>query len=929
MPKPLFRSRVSLAVSAALSVTTVLGVGIRDVSAQDKVERVEVTGSNIRRAQSETASPVQVISRDDLEKSGKATVADYLQTLAIDGAGSVPPSFGNGFAPGSAGISLRGLGASSTLVLLNGRRMAPYGLADDGQKVFTDLSTVPMEAVDRIEILKDGASSIYGSDAIAGVVNIILRSSFEGTVAKASVGTSRYHDGNQHKISVTHGWGNLASDGMNMFFNLDVSGSDAIFDKDRNRDWIGKSDIRPWGYDQFGGGVPLAGYIVPGNASSSPAGNIRSPGGAGLPAAGTYQSLPGCARFSSVSPQDPGGGCLWAPSQFRTMMPGADTATGFGRATWRLSNDTTAYMEMTYSQQKSEFQQNPSGVSGSWGFPGGPVNASSGAGATVLAATHPDNPLGVGGVRLRYSAFDVGPRVTDTDNTFTRVSAGLKGKLGEWDYDTAFVLSNTSLIEARKGFLRYSVVKAALGDPTSIYFPYRIGVNSGLNPASLYAAMSPTIYANAKSKMNLIDFKASRDLMQLSGGPMTVALGAEYRHEQSTLTPNTFTDQGDIIGLGFSAYDGRRNIAAAYAELLAPLHKMLEVSAAVRTDQYSGLGSSTTPKVGVKITPVRSLALRGTYAEGFRAPNAAESGTGGLAAFTTVRDPIRCPGGVPAAGATATDCAQSIAIITAGNPSLKPEKSKGATLGFIWDPLPTTSLSVDAWQIKRSNEINATTATEAVGTPGAATRSDNNLAGIPGSGSLLAVAAPYINSANTTVRGTDVDFRHRWDLGQYGKTIFEVRWTHLSSFLRKELDGTSFQFAGTHGNCDTTNCIGTPKDKVNLVLTWERANWRVAALVNWRSSFKNVAFDGDTCASAFADGSDAPAGCKIPAFWTTDLSVRWKAQRNLEFFGSIQNLFDKVAPLDPLTYGAVSYNPLDISGAIGRFYSAGLRYQFR
>lgn len=928
MPKPLFRSRVSLAVSAALSVTTVLGVGIRDASAQDKVERVEVTGSNIRRAQTETASPIQVISRDDLEKSGKATVGDYLQTLAVDGAGSVPPSFGNGFSSGGQALSLRGLGASSTLVLLNGRRMAPYGLADDGQKVYSDLSTVPMEAVDRIEILKDGASAIYGSDAIAGVVNIVLRTTFNGTVGKASLGSSRYHDGTQKKVSVTHGWGNLASDGMNMFFNLDLTSSGNIWARDRSsRDWIGQSDTRPWGYDIFGnvGGVGPAGWIIPGNATSSPAGNIRDP------ATATYTSLPGCARFSTIDQTGGGGGCLWNPSQFRNIMPEEETATGFGRATWNLWNNTTAYMELTYSQKKSEFQQNPSGVSGAWGFPGGPVNASSGAGAVVLGATHPDNPLGVGGVRLRYSTWDVGPRITNTDNTFTRVSAGLKGKLGAWDYDTAFVLSNTSLIEARKGFMRYSVTKAALGDPTSPYFPYRIGVNSGLNPASLYAAMSPTIYANANSKMNLIDFKASRELMQLSGGPMSVALGAEYRHEVSRLTPNTYTDIGDIIGLGYSAYDGKRDIAAAYAEILAPVHKMLELSAAVRSDHYSGgLGSSTTPKVGFKFTPFRSLALRGTYAEGFRAPNAAESGTGGLAAFTSARDPVRCPGGVPAAGANASDCGQSIAIITSGNPNLKPEESKSYSVGVIWDPLVSTSIAVDTWQIKRDNEINQQTAASALAGAGTVVRADNNLAGIPNSGTLLAVSSPYINSAATTVKGTDVDFRHRWDFGQYGKTLFELRWSHLISWLRQEKDGTTLQFAGTHDNCDVTNCIGMPKDKVNLVLTWERAAWRVAALVNWRSSFKNYAYsDYENCAAVFADGSPAPSGCKIPAFWTTDLTVRWKAQRNLEIFGTIQNLFDKVAPLDPTTYGAINYNPLDISGAIGRFYSAGLRYQFR
>jgi len=926
MPKLFSRSRVSLTLSAALGVSTVFAVGIRDSSAQDKVERVEVTGSNIRRAQSETAAPTQVISRDDIEKSGKATVADYLQSLAIDGMGSIPPSFGSGFAVGASGISLRGLGAGSTLVLLNGRRMAPYGLADDGQKVFTDLSTIPMEAVDHIDILKVGASSIYGSDAIAGVVNIILRSSFNGTLANASVGTSRYSDGTQKKFAVTHGWGNLASDRMNVFFNLEVLSSDAIFDRDRNRDWIGQSDLRQWGYDIFhNGSVGLQGAISAGGtvATDSPAGSVRDP------ATLVYRSLPGCARFSTVDQTGAGGGCLWSQTKFVTMMPKEDAVNAFGRAAWQISYDMLAYAELTSAQKKSESQNTPSGVAGATGFPGGPVDSSSGPLATQLAATHPDNPFGVGGVLLRYSAWDVGPRITNTDNQFTRFSAGLKGKLGEWDYDTAIVHSATNLDLTRTGFLRASTLKAALGDPTSALFPYRIGVNSGLNPASLYAAISPTITANATSKMQIADFKASRDLMQLQGGPMSVAIGAEYRHEESELKPATYTDSGDVIGLGFSAFDGKRNIAAAYAEVLAPVHQTLALSAAVRTDHYSQLGNSTAPKLGINFKPGHQLALRATYSEGFRAPNAAESGTGGLSGFTTARDPVRCPGGVPAAGATAADCNQQIALIVSGNPKLSPEKSNGATLGAIWDPLPSASISIDTWQIKRSNEINQSTADSALAGAGTVTRADNNLPGIPNSGTVLAVSAPYINSASTTVRGTDVDVRYRFDLGQYGKATFEVNWIHISSFLREEKDGTQRQFAGTHGNCDVTNCIGTPKDKVNMVLSWDKGDWRAAGLVNYRGYMQNTAVYGATCANSFADGSDAPNGCRIPAFWTADLSVRWRTERNLEIYGSIQNLFDKVAPLDPLTYGAISYNPADISGAIGRFYRVGLRYQFR
>ena len=910
------KKRIALVVGQAFAAASLMSVSVNGFG--QVVERVEVTGSNIPRVTSETASPVTVISREEIEKSGKATVAEYLQTLSVDNQGSVPMSFVNGFAAGASGMSLRGMGAGSTLVLMNGRRIAPYGQADDGQKVFTDLSVIPVEAVERIEVLRDGASAIYGSDAIAGVVNIILRSDFTGTVAKASYGRSGYSDGDQKRASITTGFGNLATDRFNFFFNVEAFKADEIFGKDRDRDWIGKGDIRPWGYSLAGSSQFLnGGTAFAGGRVSSPVGNVRVP-------PGPYQSLPGCAQFSNIPQGDPGGGCLWDLGRFRTMLPSDETLNLFGRGTWVLLPSLQGYAEASYVTKETQSQTNPSGVSGSWGFPGGAVNASSGPGAVVLGGGHPDNTLFPGQTPLlRYSAWDVGPRIANVENNFTRFVVGLKGKGLGWDYDTALLHSETDLTQVRRGFLRYSVVRDFLeGTNVSGQNPggafWRIGDDAGLNPASLYSLISPTIQAKAKSQMQVLDFKASRELTPLPGGPLSLALGGELRHEESKLEPTTFTDQGDIIGLGFSAYDGKRDIKAMYAEVLAPVLKTVELSGAVRWDKYPNIDASTTPKVGAKWTPVKQFALRGTYSEGFRAPNIPESSAGGLAAFTIVRDPVLCPVPDP----NNPNCNVQIAIITTGNPNLKPEESKGKTLGVIWDPFPTTSLALDLWEIKRTNEINQMTASQAVAGGGTVIRDSN-------SGTLLAVSAPYLNSNSSTIDGVDLDFRQGFRLAGLGRLIFEVRWTHIHSWKRIEPDGTTLQFAGTHDNCDVTNCMGTPKDRVNASLTWDVGDWRWAALLNYRGYMKNTAFgDYSACASTFADDSDAPPGCKLKAFYTVDLSALWKVQKNMEIFGSIQNLFDKVAPLDPLTYGAISYNPLDISGAVGRFYNIGLRYQF-
>ncbi|SDY85407.1 iron complex outermembrane recepter protein [Lysobacter sp. yr284] len=930
MPHATFsRAPLNKAIRRALFAAAVASLAPAAAQAQDAnaaqtttLDRIEVTGSNISRGDMETASPVQSITRQEIDRSGKATLAEYLQTLTSDGAGSVPRTYGTGFASGGSGVSLRGLGAGSTLVLLNGRRMAPYGLADDGQKVFTDLSVIPMDAVERVEILKDGASAIYGSDAIAGVVNIILRKEFKGVSVRSSYGVSGEGDGQMAKASATFGFGSLNDDRYNVYFNIEGGQTDEIRVADRrDRKWIGTGDARRWGYSQtkrF-----MNGFILGDDASPSPTGSVRNP------VTGQFQSLPGCAQFSPITPQDPNGGCLWQSGQFNSLAPEEKYVNLFGRGTFALSDNFEAYVEAGYSRKKSTFHNTPNSASGAWGYPGGPVNADSGDGAVVLGPNHPDNPFPGQAVNLRYSAFDVGPRIIRSDSEFSRILAGVKGTAGGWDLDAAYLHSESELTNTRDGYLRYSAVRDALTNGTGPGGWWRIGQNANLNSQALYDYISPTIHADGKTTLDLFDIKGSRSLAELKGGSLGIAFGAEWRRQKAQLDPQTYTDTGDIIGLGYSAYRGTQEVAAAYAEMVAPVLESLELSAAVRYDSYKGGDSATTPKVGIKWKPLQQLALRATYAEGFRAPNPAESGKGGLAGFTAAADPVRCPGGNPAAGASVRDCDIQIAVITSPNPDLKAEESKSYTLGLVFEPTSNTTITLDGWEIKRSNEINVETTSAAVAA-GRVVRSDNNLPGVPNSGTLLAAQAAYVNSASTTVRGIDLDVRQGIELGGYGKLNLDLQWSHISTYEREEEDGTTFEYAGTHGNCDVTNCIGTPKDKINLGATWEIGNFSLSGVANYIADFKNVTAEGNACASRYADGTPAPGnGCRIPSFTTFDLSGRWRAKDGVEVFGSVQNVTDKIAPLDPLTYGAINYNPMHSSGAIGRYFTVGVKYDFQ
>ncbi len=941
----------------ARSVLAVCGASAAVMSVQPALaqsapalQRVEITGSNIKRVDAETASPVQVVTREEIERSGKASVAELLQSLAVDNAGSVPMTFGNGFAKGASGISLRGLGVASTLVLINGRRIAPYGAADDGQKVFADLNVIPTEAVERVDILKDGASAIYGSDAIAGVVNIILRKDFKGTVAKATLGRSIYGDGGEGRASITHGFGSLADDKYNVLLSLELARKGEIWNRDRiGRGQVGQTDYRALGFDANtatgNGSAGGVGAILANNlAGSSIVGNVRNPTtldyfSRGNPAGvGFARTYPGanCANFSSTPQGGDLGGCLIdAAQRYSQVQPSEQTTNFFGRATREINANMQAFVELNLYNSKSESSTTPSGISGSVGFPGGPVSNA----AVALGATHPDNPYNAT-ARFRYLAADVGPRVSKSTSDFNRFVVGLKGTISDWDYETGLLYSSSTGKTDRTGYLQKDVAFALLnpsaanvaaaraGSAAYAALPagsfWRVAENAGLNSPALYAALSPTISDTSKTATTQLDFKANRELGQLAGGPIGLAIGAEIRNESVELTPTTGTERGNIIGLGYSAYKGDRNVFGIYSEVNLPVTKSLELSAALRGDRYSDVGTSYTPKVGAKWTPAQGFVVRGTYAEGFRAPSAAENGAGGLAAFSSAADPLRCNLGVASACSPG-----SVALIVTPNPNLQPETSKSITLGAIWEPTNKSNVSLDLWRITRRNEINTELTADSVAA-GRVSR-DPSTASVPGDpGAITAVLERYINSAETKVEGIDIDARHRIDLGgDGGKLTFGVRWTHLFTWLRTDV-GTSVDFAGTHGNCNTTNCIGTPRDRINWSATYDQGPWSVTGIINYRGNLANVEYNGDPagCSTSLANGTAAPSGCQIDSFTSVDLNVRYNITPKTQVFGTIRNLFDKVAPFDPTTYGAVGYNPLDYTGAVGRYFSLGLRHQF-
>ena len=916
--------KIPLAVVGALSAGLVLASTGAFAQAQ-KVEKIEVTGSNIKRTDAETAAPVQILTRDDIEKTGKQSVQEVLRGITADGLGSIPTSFTNGFASGSAAVSLRGLGVNSTLVLVNGRRMTTYGLADDGTRNFVDLNSLPLEAVDRIEVLKDGASAIYGADAVGGVVNIILRKNYRGASVGGSYGQASEGDGKTVRGFGSIGWGDIDKDRYNVFASFEASKQDNIWSKDRG--FIGSSDLSGFDFYDVRNGQNRP-WIGAGPTANSPYGVIRDP------ATNARVNIAHCDP-SMVSPITHL--CLYDRLSEQEVQPEIKRFNFFGRGTFAVSSLMTAYAELGYFNTKTS----ANGTLGAYNDggvyqPGDPFNPLIVHGLITLPANHPDNPYGVARPNMGLLPNELGGRDQTTDNTVTRVIAGLQGSAWGWDYDTAVGYIHSKLKNTNTGFINYDAFVAAINNGT-----YRFsGLGEGKTPANVQATYSYPLVTEPTSSVSLIDFKASRDLMDLAGGPLGLALGGEYRKEKADTPPVPGTDTGSIAGLGYSAFQSDRSVWAVYGEVNAPLFRGLELNAALRYDNYSDFGSSTTPKVGFKWLPSTYFGIRGSYAEAFRAPGPAETG-GSSFGFTTV------------------------GILSQGNPNIQPEKAKSYTLGMILEPWRSTSATIDYWKIDRRNEIVQAdpavilgdapqTAAPFTKLPGA---QPNTFIYYDSTGQLATVTGFYQNASSTKTDGVDVEIRHRMNLGSYGRFSAQYFWTHVNKYQRTDPFGNTLEYEGTHGPIVQSSGSGTPKDRMNLSLTWDYAPFTLTGQVNYVGPIKLVDHKGEQ-ADDQGDGTVVDAangllwnydgtsglncgtfslsgqpyhGCTLPSFTTFDVFGKWTVMKNLDINFSVQNLFDRQAPFDPylvLSYG-VNYNQgWHQSGAVGRFWTVGARYSF-
>jgi iron complex outermembrane receptor protein len=841
-----------------------------------KIEKIEVTGTNIKRVDAETPAPIQIITREDIERSAQTTLADVLRNVPANTGNSFNETFSNSFSPGASGISLRGLGQKATLVLVNGRRVANYGFAQNIADTYVDLNSIPASAIERVEILKDGASSVYGSDAIGGVVNIITRRDYVGAEAAVAIGTSGSHDLDERTYSISGGIGTPGKDRFNVFGVLSYFTRDQLLASERSytrdQDWRN----RP-------GGV-LSWSQSAGTYISVPGGPTRAPfpgclGGQGTVLARSEFGTTGAAGNDKL--------CAYNPAPFLPLFPEAERTAFMSRGTFDFTDSVQGYAEVWLSHNETDQTFTPGAIS-STGVVYNPANGGVRIINAVLPAGNPSNPYGKP-VSFATTFFDVGPRAAHIETDFQRELLGVKGTFKGWDWDVGALYSKSETDQQQFNLIDALVLEREIAD----------GSYNFLDPSKTPAASNAlriTTHRKAESSLNNFDAKLSGEIVQLPAGPLAVAAGYEYRKESITDTPDALLSSGHVLGFGSTQTDGSRDDNAFFTEFNIPVLKNLEASVAGRWDHYSDFGSAFSPKVGFKWNPIKEVLFRGTWGKGFRAPTLPENSQSTALSFVAISDPTN-------------NLTYNVARISAGNPELLPEKSKTWTLGAVFEPVQNVSFALDYWDIHIDNLVlreSGQTVVNNEGKPGF----EGRILRDPVTGNIIYVVTPFLNVDYRDTSGIDLDYKIGVPGFPYGKLTFSGEWEYLIEWKYPLTKGAAAtDFAGNNG-FDNFSRVRTQ----NRVL-WETGPWVSQLQVNYWSPVNQVNF------------AVPPADAYVKGMTTWDAYVAWKGIKNLTLSLAVQNLTDRDPPYDR-SFGTPYNFPFSIFDARGRYFTLSGRYKF-
>jgi iron complex outermembrane recepter protein len=924
-------------------------------SSSQELQTIVITGSLIERTATESPNPVQVISAKDLVQSGYTDISDVLRNITANGASTLSQSFSFAFAVGASGISLRGLSLGDTLVLIDGERSVPYPLLDDNERSFVDLSSIPFTAIQQVQVLKDGASALYGADAVAGVVNVILRKQYQGFHVQAESGTSQHWDGTQEHLGFIGGHGDLASDGYNWYVSGDFRHQDQILAANRSGQWDSLDFTGYGGFDRTPGNDTNPNFPYP----NSITGYLIDPAAPGDPT--QYAYFPGCSATSQ------------ALDQCRFTYPGAQLSPAttnidlLGKFTKELGGGWEAGVQLSWfdsrAEQVASYNGDLSAATGTGygngGFtniglaPGQPPNVITYPVITV-PSNYPGNPF-MAPAPLVYSFPELGAGVTTVDTNTYRLLASLSGNAAGWDINGTAGAMYARMNQWLYGGIEPGALQTALNNL------YPLGSPNG---TSLFA---PPAHTTPTSQLDLIDIHGTHKLFDMPGGPANIAVGVQwFKESHDEIPPPTIesgVQAGDSIYVIGTEYD-----RAAFVELDGNPIKSLNINLQGRYDNYKAFGSDVTPKVGFKFTPWKFIALRGTWGKGFRVPSAAEGISSGEAfGAGTSADPVLCPTASPGtglygAGDFPSQCEVALTGVLLANQHLQNVKSTNWTAGLVLQPIRQASVSVDYYNIKVDNDIIP------VFEAGAGFASDISLVrgpqislpycdptAHPGGcstaqltpattpvGLILEESFPYVNAASTKTSGFDVDLQYHWDMGAIGRFTGEATWTHELTY--QLTFGTSvFDLAGTHGPSGVSGDTGNPKDRINARLSWTKGPLTITPSINYISHFSisDPSSGIPDCASALGYGGNFPGGvtpqnqqfCNVDYFLETDVYGSYQLTSRFQIHASVTNLFNKQPPVDVQTYGSGSmFYPYDAAlhqdGAVGRYFLVGFDYDF-
>ncbi|WP_394777856.1 TonB-dependent receptor plug domain-containing protein, partial [Undibacterium sp.] len=926
-------SAVRLAISILAGSAFIAGNAHAQTVAADATQRVEITGSNIKRTEKEGTVAIQTITAQDIKNSGATTVMDLLRAsvpgMGTGGYNDTPSQ--NGFSKGVATADLRNLGSTSTLILLNGRRMTPSAFANpnNGQSTLYDLNSIPVSALDRIEVLKDGASAVYGSDAIGGVINFITRRDYQGGELTGTAGANDDGRFGRQNVNGFIGFGDFNKDGYNVFFTADVSKRQAVSSKD------GVNDIEQ---NLFGAinnrlspfsATTLANATSNSSTSGSPIFYRESkPGSGSFPLASTAVIRTNCPVSQQVTYTTANVAnaalagrtfCAFNLDDYQQVQGKTQDISTLSRGEFKVNEDLTAFAEAAFTKSDRWYVGAPIATSGRSPTTNFTATGLAKPFQAILPIGHPDNPFpdARAAVAVRFTNTDGNSNET-TKNY--RVVGGLKGSNKGVDWESAVLWNRSDVDTTTDGRLYLPVLRQLTDQNRSL--------------ASVMA--DPNLYRNItdKGRAEIIqwDAKASTEFGQLGGGAIGVAAGVEFRKEKIGIDPDADKVAGNIYGFTNTLIDAQRNVGSGFLEIRTPFTKNFEMDFAGRADKYPGIKTNFVPKVGAKWTVNDSVAFRSTYSEGFRAPALSQVTPGGAQFFlTSLQDRLRCPAGdAPAPGGDITDCAKSASGTGGANPDLKPETSKSYTFGVILSPTKNFDVALDWYKVRKEGEVilgSAQFILDHEATNSSSVLRDQNQgtwlrdasgALIPNSGPILAVKEPWINQGATETSGLDIDLKYRSNLGEYGTLTTGLSATYIFTYKRAENVGDpEANVAGANGGISDWATSGgdIPRIKARASANWTKNEHNVYGSVNFVSGISLVRrTDGtDTYPVPYCYyGKGQPAtayslgglpnystyfqNCSVSSWTTVDLGYRYTGIKNLTLGLQIANLFDIKAP---------------------------------